>query len=82
MIKLANADELPPNKECSELLTPSEAWKCLFVEWAYPTLTKPILFIESSYDRIIIEGVGIKCPKKGHTGYTLSECKDWEMEAI
>ena len=77
MIKIANADELPPNKECSSKKSQNDVWGCLLIEWSYPYLTKPLLFIESSYDQLIIEGLGIKCPKKGQSGYTLKDCKDW-----
>ena len=82
MIKIANSDELPPNKECSSKKSRSDVWECLLIEWSYPYLTKPLLFIESSYDQLIIEGLGIKCPKKGKSGYTLKDCKDWELNAV
>jgi hypothetical protein len=83
LMSLSNADEKPPNKACSELLTKEEEWRCLFVQFAYATLPHPILFVESSYDQFIIEAVyQFHCLKDGVSGLTPKDCKDWQMEAI
>lgn len=54
LMQLSNVDEKPPNKECSDLFTAEEQWKCIFVQFAYATLRSPILFVESSYDQFVI----------------------------
>lgn len=83
LMQLSNTDERPPNKECSELLTEEEMWKCIFVQFSYPTLTSPILFVESSYDQFVIEeAFKFKCLKRGVSGYTPKDCADWQMDAI
>ena len=55
LMKLSNVDEVPPNKECTSVLTPDEHWKCIFIQFSYSTLRYPILFVEASYDQFVIE---------------------------
>lgn len=54
LMQLSNVDEVPPNKECTGVLTKEEHWKCIFIQFTYPTLRFPILFVEASYDSFII----------------------------
>lgn len=83
LVKLANTDERLPNKECSYLLTEDEQWKCFFIEFVYPTLKTPILFVESSYDQFLIEDIlHFKCLKRGMSGYTLKDCGDIALNVI
>ncbi len=82
-MQLSNVDEKPPNKECSSLLADDEVWKCIFIQFSYPTLKYPILFVQSSYDRFVIEeALQFKCLVPGDSGYTPKNCKNWEMDII
>lgn len=83
LMKLSNVDEAPPNKECSSLMTPEERWRCIFIQFSYPTLKYPILFVESSYDQFVIQDtLNIKCLKRGVSGYTPKDCSNLQMDAI
>jgi hypothetical protein len=45
LMQLSNVDEIPPNKECTGVLTKEEHWKCFSIQFSYPTLRFPILFV-------------------------------------
>lgn len=83
LMQLSNADEVPPNKECTGILTKEEHWKCIFIQFSYPTLRSPILFVEASYDQFVIQDtLQIKCLKHGVSGYTLKDCNNIQMNEI
>jgi hypothetical protein len=79
---LSNVDERPPNKACSDLLTVEEQWKCIFIQFSYPTLPSKLLFVESSYDQFVIEALNIHCLTKGASGYSLKNCSNLQLDVI